>query len=70
MAKTPISQEVISLEDATTYSFQIPDIIPLTDREFMVEWTLPLPSTSAKIDVLLEEYASATAKCKSCNNPT
>jgi hypothetical protein len=34
--KTNISQGGISLEDATTYSFQIPDVIPLTAREFMV----------------------------------
>ena len=37
VAKTPISPaEGLTLENATTFNFQIPDIIPLAAREFMV----------------------------------
>ena len=36
VAKTPIGPEGVSLENATTYNFQIPDVIPLTARELLV----------------------------------
>ena len=36
VAKTPISPGGLSLQNATTFNFQIPDIIPLAAREFMV----------------------------------
>ena len=36
VAKTPIGPENVSLENATTYNFQIPNVIPLTAEEFMV----------------------------------
>ena len=36
VAKTPISPEKVSLENVTTYNYQIPDVIPLTAKEFMV----------------------------------
>ena len=36
VAKTAISPGGLTLENATTFTFQIPDIIPLAAREFMV----------------------------------
>ena len=36
VAKTPIGPEGVSLENATTYNFQIPNVIPLTARELLV----------------------------------
>ena len=36
VAKTPIGPEGLSLGNATTYNFQIPDVIPLTARELLV----------------------------------
>ena len=34
--KTPIGPERLSLENATSYNFQIPNVIPLTARELLV----------------------------------
>ena len=36
VAKTPISPGGLNFRNATTYTFQIPDVIPLAAREFMV----------------------------------
>ena len=36
VAKTPIGPASLKLENATTYNFQIPDVIPLTARELLV----------------------------------
>ena len=36
VAKTPIGPDRVSLENATTYHYQIPDVIPVTANEFIV----------------------------------
>jgi hypothetical protein len=55
--KTIIGPGRITLEDGTTYSFQIPSVIPLTAREFMVYaivkcgW-VPLERSSIESEVI------------------
>ncbi len=55
--KTIIGPGRITLEDGTTYSFQIPDVIPLIAREFMVYvivkcgW-VPLEKSSIESDII------------------